>query len=55
MTAPMSSPQPVDLIILGGTIITMNDRGEVFPAGAIAIKDDTIVAVGPQPEILARF
>ncbi len=55
MTAPMPSPQPVDLIILGGTIITMNDRGEVYPAGAIAIKDDTIVAVGPRPEILPRF
>jgi 5-methylthioadenosine/S-adenosylhomocysteine deaminase len=55
VTAPLPSSQPVDLIILGGTIITMNDRGDVFPAGAIAIKDDTIVAVGPQPEILPRF
>ncbi len=48
-------PQPVDLIILGGTIITMNDRGEIFPHGAIAIAADTIAAVGPQKEILARF
>ncbi len=55
MTAPAPSPQPVDLIILGGVIITMNDRGDVYPAGAIAIKDDTIVAVGPAADILPRF
>lgn len=33
----------------------MNALGDVYPAGAIAIKDDVIVAVGPQPEILPRF
>jgi 5-methylthioadenosine/S-adenosylhomocysteine deaminase len=55
VTAITPSPQPVDLIILGGTIITMNDRGDVYPAGAIAIKDDTIVAVGPQPDILPHY
>ena len=55
MTTPDTAPQPVDLIILGGTIITMNDRGEVFQNGAIAVAADTIVAVGPQKEILERF
>ncbi len=55
MTATTPSPQPVDLIISGGTVITMNDHGDVYPTGAIAIKDDTIVAVGPLPDILPRF
>jgi hypothetical protein len=30
----------VDLLILGGTIVTMNDRREVINDGAIAIKGD---------------
>ncbi len=55
MTAPDTQPQPIDLIITGGTVITMNDRGEVYPGGAIAVNADTIVAVGPQADILARF
>ena len=55
MTATTPALQTVDLIILGGTVITMNDQGEIFPKGAIAIKADTIVAVGPQKEILERF
>ena len=55
MTAPTPTVQPVDLIILGGTVMTMNDRGDVYAAGAVAIKDDTIAAVGPRAEILAGF
>lgn len=42
-------------MILGGTIITMNDRGDVYQPGAIAIKDDLIVSVGPQAEVQPRF
>jgi 5-methylthioadenosine/S-adenosylhomocysteine deaminase len=42
-------------MILGGFVITMNDRRDVYTAGAIAIKDDTIAGVGPQAEILPRF
>jgi 5-methylthioadenosine/S-adenosylhomocysteine deaminase len=55
VTATDIAPQSVDLIILGGTIITMNDRGDVYHNGAIAITDDTIVAVGPQAEVRPRF
>lgn len=33
----------------------MNSLGDVYPAGAIAIKDGIIVAVGPPSEILPRF
>jgi 5-methylthioadenosine/S-adenosylhomocysteine deaminase len=55
VTAPDTLPQPIDLIITGGTVITMNDRNDVYPGGAIAVNADTIVAVGPQADILARF
>ncbi len=55
MIAAITTPQPVDLIISGGIIITMNSLGDVYPAGAIAIKDGIIVAVGPPSEILPRF
>jgi 5-methylthioadenosine/S-adenosylhomocysteine deaminase len=36
----------VDLLILGGTIVTMNDRREVINDGAIAIKGDKIELIG---------
>jgi 5-methylthioadenosine/S-adenosylhomocysteine deaminase len=55
VTATDTAPQSVDLIILGGTIITMNDQDDIYHNGAIAITDDTIVAVGPQAEVRPRF
>ncbi|MBM4288284.1 MAG: amidohydrolase [Deltaproteobacteria bacterium] len=50
-----SVPQPVDIIIRGGLVVTLNDSGEVYPAGAIAIKGDAIVAVGEAGDITRRF
>ncbi len=42
----------VDLILTAETIVTMDAEYSIFKHGAIAIKDDTIIAVGPQDEIL---
>ena len=41
----------VDLILAAETIVTMDAEYRIFKHGAIAIKDDTIIAVGPQDEI----
>ncbi|MBX3064481.1 MAG: amidohydrolase family protein [Anaerolineae bacterium] len=52
----MASPlQRVDTILSGGFVLTMNEALDVFPRGAVAIKDDSIVAVGPADEIQSRF
>jgi 5-methylthioadenosine/S-adenosylhomocysteine deaminase len=47
--------QEVDIIIQGGTILTLDDAGTVVPSGALAIEKDTITAVGPLAEITSRY
>lgn len=36
-----------DFILINGTVVTMNAGGEVFAPGVVAVKGDSIVAVGP--------
>ncbi|HID52476.1 MAG TPA: amidohydrolase, partial [Anaerolineae bacterium] len=43
--------QQVDTILTGGAVVTMNENYDIFTNGAIAIKDDAIIAVGPAEEI----
>ncbi len=45
----------VDLIISGGTIITVDANRRVIDDGAIAIAGDRIVAVGPTAEVASRY
>jgi 5-methylthioadenosine/S-adenosylhomocysteine deaminase len=46
--------QKVDLL-LTGLVITMNPAFDVYQEGAVAIKDDTLVAVGPLAAMNGRF
>ena len=41
--------EQVDVILSGGSIVTMNERFDVIHDGALAIRGDSIVAVGPVP------
>lgn len=43
--------QKVDILLRGGTVVTMNGKYEVFEDGAVAILGDSIVAVGPTGEM----
>lgn len=47
--------EKVNVILRGGSVVTMNERFDVFHDGALAIRDDSIVAVGPRAEIEARY
>ncbi|MCC6769759.1 MAG: amidohydrolase family protein [Gemmatimonadaceae bacterium] len=47
--------EPVDILITGGTVITMDSTRRVLDDGAVAISGDRIVAVGPTDEVTARF
>src|SRR6202158_3137084 len=47
--------QRVDLLILGGTIVTMDGERKVLENGALAVKGDLIVARGPRGTIEAEF
>jgi 5-methylthioadenosine/S-adenosylhomocysteine deaminase len=57
---PLSlSSQPnndnADLIISGGTIVTMDGARAIVDGGAVVVKGDTIVAVGPRLELESKY
>ena len=54
-TAGATSQQAADILITGGTVITMDSARRVLDDGAVAIVGDRIVAVGTSQEIGARF
>ena len=41
----------VDLLVLGGTIVTMDQTRRIIDDGGIAVSDGRIVAIGPRAEI----
>ena len=45
----------VDLIVSGGTVVTMDAGRAIVKDGAVAIKGDAIVAVGPSAKIGAKY
>jgi 5-methylthioadenosine/S-adenosylhomocysteine deaminase len=47
--------ESVDLLIAGGTVITQNKQREIFNGGSIAIRGDSILAVGPASELAGRY
>ncbi len=55
---PSGSAPPrerVDLLVAGGTVVTMDAGRRVLEDGAVAVRRDTIVAVGPRAQLEARF
>jgi 5-methylthioadenosine/S-adenosylhomocysteine deaminase len=47
--------QPADLLVLGGTIVTMDQTRRVIDDGGIAVVNGRIVAIGPRTEIESRY
>lgn len=53
---PETSPlQQVDLLIVHGTLITVDPARRVIEDGALAVQADRIVAVGSSTDLLARY
>jgi len=50
-----ANKQRVDLLITHGLIVTMNAPQTMYDDGAVAIKGDSIVAVGPRSEIESQY
>jgi 5-methylthioadenosine/S-adenosylhomocysteine deaminase len=48
-------PKAVDLVVRGGTVVTMDAGRRVLPEGAVAIHQGRVVAVGTPAEIDAGF
>src|SRR6266849_5598 len=47
--------EKVDLIVTGGTVATMDGARAIYNVGAVVVKGDAIVAVGPRSELEARY
>ena len=47
--------ESVDLLLLGGTIVTMDEARRVIPDGGIAVSQGRIVAIGPRAEIEREY
>lgn len=61
-SSPNASAQPrerrgsqADLLVLGGTVVTMNKNRDVIEDGAIAVKAGKIVAVGTRADISRHY
>ena len=51
----MNSPEPCDLVIRNAYVVTVNPQRDVFASGAIAVRGNAIVAVGPQADICSSY
>ncbi|MEW6362191.1 MAG: amidohydrolase [Acidobacteriota bacterium] len=54
-SANTALPKAVDYLILGGTIVTMDDARTIIRDGGIAVKDGKIVSVGTRTEVSRNF
>ena len=52
---PSSAKALADVLVTGGTVVTMNEGRTILEDGALAIKGDSIIAVGSRAEIEARY
>jgi 5-methylthioadenosine/S-adenosylhomocysteine deaminase len=55
VAAKLYAPKPVDLIVSGGTIVTMDAARRVIDDGAVAVLSGKIVAVGKRADISRRY
>jgi 5-methylthioadenosine/S-adenosylhomocysteine deaminase len=52
---PVSAKEKADLLVTGGTVVTMDAQKRVIEDGAVAVRGDSIIAVGSRAEIEAQF
>jgi 5-methylthioadenosine/S-adenosylhomocysteine deaminase len=54
-TAGQPAKERIDLLVDGGTPVTMAADRRIIAEAAIAIRGDTIIAIGPRSDIIARY
>ncbi len=55
LAPPTPAQEKVDLLITGGTVLTMDTQRHILDDGAIAVRGDSIVAVGARAELEAKY
>src|ERR1700694_4734114 len=53
--AQNAKKEKVDMVVAGGTVVTMNAERRIIEDGAVAVKGDTIVTVGSRASIEAKY
>ncbi|OYV99144.1 MAG: amidohydrolase, partial [Acidobacteria bacterium 37-65-4] len=54
--APLAfARQPIDLAVVGGTVLTMNAHGDILHDGYVAISKDRIVAIGRRSDLEKKY
>src|SRR6266404_1506407 len=53
--AQNAKKEKVDLLVAGGTVVTMNAERRIIEDGAVAVNGDTIVAIGSRANIEAKY
>jgi 5-methylthioadenosine/S-adenosylhomocysteine deaminase len=47
--------EKVDILLAGGTVITVDQRRRIYRDGAVAMRGNEIVAVGKRADLAARY
>lgn len=50
-----SASHPADILLLGGIVVTMDERRTILTDGAMAIRGDSILAIDPRAQIAADY
>ena len=53
--APPAKKERVDLLVTGGTVVTVDGSFSLYSPGAVAVRGGAIVAVGPAAEVGSRY
>ncbi len=53
--ASQAQKEKADLLISGGTVVSMDASRAILDDGAVAVRGDTIIAVGPRAELEAKY
>lgn len=55
LSAAAVAQQSADLIVSGGTVVTMDGARAIYHDGSVAVRGDSIIAVGPRAEVEAKY
>src|SRR5215212_11634153 len=51
----MADVREIDLLLAGGTVVTVDEQRRILDDGAVAVDGGRIVAVGPSAEIAVQY